>query len=79
MGFIPEIDQIDWSYLNVKPSRGAVPACLFCAERPSELFLLPTFGLADAHEAAGLACGDCYQQITFTAPRPAARVVFAAR
>ena len=79
MGFIPEIDQVDWSYLNVAPARTAEPACLFCAERPSELFLLPTFGLADAHEPAGLACGDCYQQVTFTAPRPAARVVFAAR
>jgi hypothetical protein len=40
--------------------------------------MLPTFDLASPREPASLACADCYQQLTFTAPRPAARVVLAA-
>jgi hypothetical protein len=76
MGFIPA--QFDWSYLNKAPARVVEAACHFCAERPAELFQLPTFGLARADEPVSLACADCYEQVTFTAPRLAARVIFKA-
>jgi hypothetical protein len=74
MGFIP--DQLDWTYLQPPPQRVVESACHFCAARPNELYQLPTFGLAGANEPIALACADCYQQVTFTAPRLAARVIF---
>jgi hypothetical protein len=77
MGFIPE--QLNWSYTQQAPARVLESACQFCAGRPDELYQLPTFGLAAADEAAVLVCADCYQQITFTAPRAAARVVLGTR
>jgi hypothetical protein len=76
MGFIP--DQLNWSSPRSAPVRLTEAACLFCAQRPEELYLLPTFGLASPDELASLACADCYQQTTFTSPRQAARVVFGA-
>ena len=76
MGFIP--DQLDWRYLKRSSAPLTDAACLFCARRPAQLYMLPTFDLAAPREPASLACADCYQQLTFTAPRPAARVVLAA-
>jgi hypothetical protein len=77
MGFVP--DQLTFAYLKSAPARIVEPACHFCAARPTELYQLPTFGLASPDEAAVLTCEDCYQQITFSTPRPAARVVLANR
>src|SRR5688572_25705072 len=76
MGFMP--DQLDWRYLKRAPAPLTDAACLFCAQRPAQLYTLPTFGLASSREPASLACADCYQQLTFTTPQPAARVVLAA-
>ena len=77
MGFIP--DQLQFSQRKEAPARIVEAACHFCASRPDELYQLPTFGLAGPNEPATLVCADCFQQITFTAPRPAARVVLANR
>lgn len=74
MGYLPE--QLAWSIPKRQAPRPTHAACFFCAQRPAELFHLPTFGLADADEPVVLACPECYQQVTFTPPRPAARVVF---
>ena len=49
--------------------------CTFCARRYAEMYLLPSFGLADAHEPVMVACAECYQQVTFTRPRASARVI----
>jgi hypothetical protein len=76
MGYIP--DQLAWSHVKA-PARIVEVACQFCADRPAEMYQLPTFGLAAPNEPAALVCADCYQQITFTPPRPAARVVLATR
>jgi hypothetical protein len=48
---------------------------MFCQIEATQMYMLPSFGLADRHGQASVACGKCYQQLTFTAPRPAARVV----
>jgi hypothetical protein len=37
--------------------------------------MLPTFGLASPGDPVSLACAECFEQTTFTRPRPAARVV----
>jgi hypothetical protein len=75
MGFIPDL--LLFPQRKDAPARIVESACHFCAARPAELYQLPTFGLASPDEAAVLTCEDCYQQITFTTPRPAARVVLA--
>ena len=49
--------------------------CVFCARRFPEMYLLPSFGLVDAREPDMIACGECYEQVTFTSPRASARVV----
>ena len=49
--------------------------CVFCARRFPEMYLLPSFGLAEAPEMEMIACGECYEQVTFTSPRASARVV----
>ena len=49
--------------------------CVFCARRFPEMYLLPDFGLADRSEPEMIACGECYEQVTFTSPRASARVV----
>ena len=49
--------------------------CVFCARRFPEMYLLPSFGLADTNGPEMIACGECYQQVTFTSPRASARVV----
>jgi len=49
--------------------------CVFCARRFAEMYLLPSFGLGDVREPDMIACADCYEQVTFTSPRAAARVV----
>jgi hypothetical protein len=72
MGFVPD-------HFQRPPVQRSAPlteaACAFCAQRPPELYMLPTFGLASPGDPVSLACADCYQQTTFTRPRPAARVV----
>jgi hypothetical protein len=49
--------------------------CVFCARRFPEMYLLPSFGIDDPATPDMIACGECYEQITFTSPRASARVV----
>jgi hypothetical protein len=67
MGFLPD------TFFNRTPE--TPHDCAFCARGFPELYMLPSFGLAGASQSITLACGECYQQITFTSSRPASRIV----
>jgi len=78
MGFVPS----EFFTRAPAPASPAAPTdpvhplgCVFCARRFAEMYLLPTFGLAEPHEPEMIACAECYEQVTFTSPRASARVV----